>query len=142
MLFAFGMMKAFGCGRQLDEVLVRSTLELLSMVQFIIVECITTYIVSYGKSINKSVLSQDDMDHVVSMGANKIRKSAAFGEIIIMTVYVPLFTLVGIEGKMFRPMANDSILCRSRSVYSIAHVCSCCQCIVSITKNGAWKEFL
>lgn len=62
-------------------------------------------IVSYGKSINKSVLSQDDMDHVVSMGANKIRKSAAFGEIIIMTVYVPLFTLVGIEGKMFRPMA-------------------------------------
>ena len=43
--------------------------------------------------------SQDDMDHVVSMGANKIRKSAAFGEIIIMTVYVPLFTLVGIEGK-------------------------------------------
>ena len=104
MLFAFGMMKAFGVGGNLMSL---GALDFGIIVDgaVIIVECITTYIVSYGKSVNKSVLSQDDMDHVVSLGANKIRKSAAFGEIIIMTVYVPLFTLVGIEGKMFRPMA-------------------------------------
>jgi cobalt-zinc-cadmium resistance protein CzcA len=36
----------------------------------------------------------------------RIRKSAAFGEIIILIVYLPILALVGIEGKMFRPMAE------------------------------------
>jgi heavy metal efflux system protein len=35
-----------------------------------------------------------------------IRKSAAFGEIIILIVYLPILALSGIEGKMFRPMAQ------------------------------------
>ena len=50
-------------------------------------------------------LTQAQMDDEVYLSASKIRKSAAFGEIIIMTVYLPLLTLAGIEGKMFRPMA-------------------------------------
>ena len=45
------------------------------------------------------------MDEEVLFSASRIRQSAAFGEIMIMIVYVPLMTLVGIEGKMFRPMA-------------------------------------
>ena len=45
------------------------------------------------------------MDEEVHFSASRIRQSAAFGEIMIMIVYVPLMTLVGIEGKMFRPMA-------------------------------------
>ena len=45
------------------------------------------------------------MDAEVHYSASRIRQSAAFGEIIIMIVYIPLMTLVGIEGKMFRPMA-------------------------------------
>ena len=45
------------------------------------------------------------MDEEVHFSASRIRQSAAFGEIIIMIVYIPLMTLVGIEGKMFRPMA-------------------------------------
>ncbi|RZJ32891.1 MAG: efflux RND transporter permease subunit, partial [Chryseobacterium sp.] len=36
----------------------------------------------------------------------KIRNSAAFGEIIILIVYIPILTLVGVEGKMFTPMAK------------------------------------
>ncbi len=104
MMFAFGMMKTFGVGGNLMSL---GALDFGIIVDgaVIIVECVTTFIVSYGKSTGKVKLSQADMDIVVSKGSNKIRKSAAFGEIIIMTVYVPLFTLVGIEGKMFRPMA-------------------------------------
>lgn len=104
MMFAFGMMKTFGVGGNLMSL---GALDFGIIVDgaVIIVECVTTFIVSYGKSTGKVKLSQADMDTVVSKGSNKIRKSAAFGEIIIMTVYVPLFTLVGIEGKMFRPMA-------------------------------------
>src|SRR5690348_12580878 len=33
-------------------------------------------------------------------------KSAAFGQIIILIVYLPILALVGIEGKMFKPMAQ------------------------------------
>lgn len=50
-------------------------------------------------------LTQKQMDEEVHFSASRIRQSAAFGEIIIMIVYIPLMTLVGIEGKMFRPMA-------------------------------------
>jgi cobalt-zinc-cadmium resistance protein CzcA len=32
--------------------------------------------------------------------------SAVFGQIIILIVYLPIFTLEGIEGKMFKPMAQ------------------------------------
>ena len=38
--------------------------------------------------------------------AKKMMNSAAFGQIIIMIVYFPILSLVGIEGKMFRPMAK------------------------------------
>ena len=50
-------------------------------------------------------LTRAQMDEEVHFSASRIRQSAAFGEIIIMIVYIPLMTLVGIEGKMFRPMA-------------------------------------
>lgn len=55
---------------------------------------------------NKSRLSQQEMDTEIFESASKIRNSAAFGEIIILIVYLPILALVGIEGKMFRPMAQ------------------------------------
>ena len=45
------------------------------------------------------------MDDEVFQSASRIRSSAAFGEIIILIVYLPILALSGIEGKMFRPMA-------------------------------------
>ncbi len=53
----------------------------------------------------KKDLSQSEMDEEVYQSASKIRNSAAFGEIIILIVYLPILALVGTEGKMFRPMA-------------------------------------
>ncbi|TDE44807.1 efflux RND transporter permease subunit [Flavobacterium rhamnosiphilum] len=49
--------------------------------------------------------SQEQMDSEVYKSASKIRNSAAFGEIIILIVYLPILALVGTEGKMFKPMA-------------------------------------
>jgi heavy metal efflux system protein len=43
---------------------------------------------------------------IVYQATVNIRKSAAFGEIIILIVYLPILALSGIEGKMFRPMAQ------------------------------------
>ena len=42
---------------------------------------------------------------VVRDAAVEVRKPTMFGELIIMLVYVPILTLEGIEGKLFRPMA-------------------------------------
>jgi cobalt-zinc-cadmium resistance protein CzcA len=51
-------------------------------------------------------LNQQEMDLEVYESASKIRTSAAFGEIIILIVYLPILALVGVEGKMFKPMAQ------------------------------------
>lgn len=51
-------------------------------------------------------LTQNEMDEEVYLSASKIRNAAAFGEIIILIVYIPILTLVGVEGKMFKPMAQ------------------------------------
>jgi heavy metal efflux system protein len=51
-------------------------------------------------------LTQNEMNLEVYNSASKIRSSAAFGEIIILIVYLPILALVGIEGKMFKPMAQ------------------------------------
>ena len=104
MLFAFGMMKLFG---------VSGNLMSLGAIDFgiivdgavIIVEAVCHHIGISKERYHGDRLTQRQMDKEVYDSASKIRKSAAFGEIIIMTVYLPLLTLAGIEGKMFRPMA-------------------------------------
>lgn len=55
---------------------------------------------------NVDKLSSAQMDEEVYEAASKIRNSAAFGEIIILIVYLPILALTGIEGKMFKPMAQ------------------------------------
>ncbi len=42
---------------------------------------------------------------VVRDAALEVRKPTMFGELIIMIVYLPILTLQGVEGKLFRPMA-------------------------------------
>ncbi|HET9434935.1 MAG TPA: efflux RND transporter permease subunit, partial [Chitinophagaceae bacterium] len=51
-------------------------------------------------------LSDAEMNIEVEHSAGKMMSSAVFGQIIILIVYLPILTLVGIEGKMFRPMAQ------------------------------------
>src|SRR5512145_1948062 len=46
------------------------------------------------------------MDENVFDSAKRMMSSATFGQIIILIVYLPIMALVGIEGKMFRPMAQ------------------------------------
>ncbi len=116
MLFAFGMMKLFGIDGNLMSL---GAIDFGMIVDsaVIIVEAVVLHLRVKGEERrvkNSCVavedggmlcLSQAEMDEEVRFSASRIRQSAAFGEIIIMIVYVPLMTLVGIEGKMFRPMA-------------------------------------
>ena len=101
MLFAISLMNLFG---------VSGNLMSLGAIDFgiivdgsvIIVEATLHYL---GLKKSGIILSQKQMDKEVYTSASKIRTSAAFGEIIILIVYLPILALVGVEGKMFRPMA-------------------------------------
>lgn len=48
---------------------------------------------------------QSLMDTISFTGASKMMKSAIFGQIIILIVFIPILSLTGVEGKMFKPMA-------------------------------------
>jgi cobalt-zinc-cadmium resistance protein CzcA len=54
-----------------------------------------------SKGINRLLLK----DKISFDGASKMINSAIFGQIIIIIVLIPVFTLSGVEGKMFKPMA-------------------------------------
>ncbi len=104
MLFALGMMKLFGIDGNLMSL---GAIDFGMIVDsaVIIVEAVVSHINGTREKYPALRLTQKEMNQEVSFSASRIRQSAAFGEIIIMIVYVPLMTLVGIEGKMFRPMA-------------------------------------
>lgn len=102
MLFALGMMNVFGVSANLMS-LGAIDFGLIVDGAVIIVEATMHHLALRKK---KERLTQSEMDEEVYVSASKIRNSAAFGEIIILIVYIPILTLVGIEGKMFRPMAQ------------------------------------
>lgn len=59
----------------------------------------------YTNHIGKQ-LKQKEMDDIIIKSTASIYRSAAFGVLIILVVFIPIMTLQGIEGKMFRPMAQ------------------------------------
>ncbi|MCW5925250.1 MAG: CusA/CzcA family heavy metal efflux RND transporter [Saprospiraceae bacterium] len=105
MLFAFSMMNLFGVSGNLMS-LGAIDFGLLVDGTVIIVEAIVHRITGSSLFPGVARLTQRQMDEQVYTAASKIRNSAAFGEIIILIVYLPILSLVGIEGKMFQPMAQ------------------------------------
>lgn len=101
MLFAFGMMNVFGVSANLMSL---GALDFGLVVDgaVVIVEGIIhqLHIRYLGKK-----LSRNEMDTMVQNFSGKVMRSAVFGQIIILIVYMPILALVGIEGKMFKPMA-------------------------------------
>lgn len=54
-------------------------------------------------------LSREEVQRAVYEGTVEIRTAAGFGELIIIMVFLPIFALTGVEGKMFQPMAATFI---------------------------------
>lgn len=46
-----------------------------------------------------------EKNEIAAKGASKMMNSAIFGQLIILIVFIPIVSLSGVEGKMFRPMA-------------------------------------
>ncbi len=102
MLFAIIMMRVFG---------VSANLMSLGAIDFgivvdgavIIVEGVLHFLHVRFKGQR---LTSQQMDGAVATAAGQIYRSAAFGVLIILVVFVPVFTLEGVEGKTFMPMAQ------------------------------------
>ena len=106
MLFAISMMRIFGVSGNLMS-LGAIDFGLIVDGSVIIVESVIHRItLSKHHQLGIKRLTQKQMDEEVFQASGKIRTAAAFGEIIILIVYLPILALVGIEGKMFRPMAQ------------------------------------
>jgi heavy metal efflux system protein len=106
MLFAICMMNLFGVSGNLMSL---GALDFGLIVDgaVIIVEAVMHNLaLKSSRKIGKNALSQSEMDEEVTKSSSKMMNSAVFGQIIILIVYLPIFTLQGIEGKMFKPMAQ------------------------------------
>ncbi|NJL74245.1 MAG: CusA/CzcA family heavy metal efflux RND transporter [Saprospiraceae bacterium] len=102
MLFALTMMRLFG---------VSANLMSLGAIDFGIVVDGAVIIVegllhTLAIGFMGQKLTQIEMNEVVRLSTNKIYRAAAFGVFIILVVFIPILTLEGTEGKMFRPMAQ------------------------------------
>ena len=105
MLFAIIMMNLFGVSGNLMSL---GALDFGLIVDgaVIIVEAVMHRLSHSKHFVNVKQLGQIEMDAEVNSSASKMMNSAVFGQIIILVVYLPIFTLQGIEGKMFKPMAQ------------------------------------
>lgn len=105
MLFAIILMNLFGVSGNLMSL---GALDFGLIVDgaVIIVEAVMHQL-THSKKLNQvTALTKREMDEQVTKSAGKMMNSAVFGQIIILIVYLPIFTLQGIEGKMFKPMAQ------------------------------------
>ena len=106
MLFAIAMMNVLGISANLMS-LGAIDFGLIVDGAVIIVEAIVHRL---HTQFGGQKLTTTQMNDEVIESSQKIRSSAAFGEIIILMVYIPILALVGIEGKMFKPMAETVML--------------------------------
>ena len=105
MLFAIIMMNIFGVSGNLMSL---GALDFGLIVDgaVIIVEAVMHKLTNNKRLKMGTRLSQTEMDESVSKSASRMMNSAVFGQIIILIVYLPILTLQGVEGKMFKPMAQ------------------------------------
>ena len=106
LLFALSLMYIFG---------VDANLMSLGAIDFgiiidgavIIVEFIAFQMTRQASEFTSLVKSdqQSIKDNITFKGASKMMNSAIFGQLIILIVFIPILSLSGVEGKMFKPMA-------------------------------------
>lgn len=97
MLFAFTGMYRFG---------IAASLLSLGAIDFgLVVDSSVVMIENCVRHLAHDSNSGKTRLEIIRDAAVEVRKPTMFGELIIMIVYLPILTLEGIEGKMFRPMA-------------------------------------
>lgn len=102
MLFAISLMNIFGVSANLMSM---GALDFGLIVDGAVI-VVESMLHIFSNKYRSNTLTQKQMDMEVIGNSSKIMRSAIFGQVIILIVYVPIFALTGIEGKMFLPMAQ------------------------------------
>ncbi len=105
MLFAVSLMNAFGVSGNLMS-LGAIDFGLIVDGAVIVVETIMHRLTHSQQYLGVARITREQMDGEVRTSAGRMMNAAVFGQIIILIVYLPILALEGIEGKMFRPMAQ------------------------------------
>ncbi len=103
LLFTFLIMKPLGISGNLMSL---GALDFGIIVDgtVIVMDNCVRYIHDKTKSLGRK-LSPEELKNAIYEATVEIRMAAGFGELIIVMVFLPVFALTGIEGKMFIPMA-------------------------------------
>ncbi|REJ91751.1 MAG: AcrB/AcrD/AcrF family protein [Planctomycetota bacterium] len=108
MLFAFSGMLRFG---------IAASLLSLGAIDFgLVVDSSVVMIENCVRKLSHGIPRGMTKIDVVRDAAVEVRKPTMFGELIIMIVYLPILTLEGVEGKLFRPMALTVIFALAGSM--------------------------
>jgi heavy metal efflux system protein len=108
MLFAFSGMLRFGISASLLSLGAIDFGMIVDSSVVMVENCVRH--IAHGDNRRRPTLD------VIRDAAVEVRKPTMFGELIIMIVYLPILTLEGIEGKMFRPMALTVIFALAGSM--------------------------
>ncbi|MBE9488089.1 MAG: CusA/CzcA family heavy metal efflux RND transporter [Bacteroidetes bacterium] len=126
LLFTFIMMRVFGVWANLMS-LGAIDFGILIDGAVIIVESMLFYL--RDKSFIGKKLSVNERDAIAHKASSSMMKSAFFGQLIIIIVFIPIMALQGIEGKMFTPMAMT---------FSFAVLGVLILCLTYIPMMSAW----
>lgn len=97
----------------------------------------TVRVLAEEEEENGRPLTQAERLRAVFKASCSVRNATAFGEAIIILVYIPILFLTGVEGKMFRPMALTVILALSSAfVLSLTFI----PAMVAVGMNKSVKE--
>ncbi|OZA56539.1 MAG: CusA/CzcA family heavy metal efflux RND transporter, partial [Sphingobacteriales bacterium 39-40-5] len=102
MLFAISLMNLFGVSGNLMSL---GAIDFGLIVDGAVIIVEATMHTLAGNKLGRA-FTQPEMDEQVEQSSVRMMSAAAFGQIIILIVYLPILALVGIEGKMFGPMAQ------------------------------------
>ncbi len=107
MLFAVTMMQKVG---------IAGSLMSLGAIDFGLV--VDSSVVMVENCVRHLAHQERDKDklHIIEEAAVEVRKPTLFGELIIIIVYLPILTLQGVEGKLFRPMALTVVFALAASM--------------------------
>ncbi|GGM90979.1 acriflavine resistance protein B [Dyadobacter beijingensis] len=142
MLFAVAMMNLFGVSGNLMSL---GALDFGLIVDgaVIIVEAILHHLHTSSRYAGVARLTQGEMDEEVSGSASRMMNAAVFGQIIILIVYLPILSLSGIEGKMFKPMAQTvAFAILGAFILSLTYVPMVSSMLISkkISREGNWSD--
>ncbi|MCA0363097.1 MAG: CusA/CzcA family heavy metal efflux RND transporter [Bacteroidetes bacterium] len=137
MIITFGLMQIFGITANLMS-LGAIDFGLLVDCSVIIVEAILHQL-HHDERFKEEKIRNNVFDSVVFQTTKKVLSAALFGGLIILIVYLPILSLGGIEGKMFKPMAMTVSLALSVAILlSITYVPAMSSLLL---KNEGKKEF-